>query len=83
MQESIVKLETNNFTTIQHWVNTKHQATLSQGAFYSGKSVRDFLDFKNLRILNGFFPDFPGQKSAEFSRFFPQLLSTFTFLYKY
>ena len=34
------------------------QPSSSRGAFHSGKSVRDFSDFNNLRIFNGFSPDF-------------------------
>ena len=35
------------------------QPSPSRGPFHSGKSVRDFSDFNNLRIFNGFSPDFP------------------------
>ena len=76
MQESIVKLETNNFTTIQHWVNTKHQATLSQGAFYSGKSVRDF-GFQKSADFKWIFSGFPRTKIRRIFTIFPPTFEHF------
>ena len=44
----------------EHFMNTFtiNKACWQRGAFHSEKSVRDFSDFKNPRIFNGFSPDF-------------------------